>query len=163
MGETPQLFPVLWGLWAFYLCGRSSRRRGSWRSSSCIWLRASRLSSSLCGPITRWDYFVYAWRVYFSPSAPGARYCPLRPPAAPLPCLSLGGQDPGVACLIYVAWTLWLLGYPDQALKRSHEAVTLAQELSHPHSLAWALNGAAMFHQLRRERQAHPRAGRGTI
>ncbi len=29
-------------------------------------------------------------------------------------------------------WTLWLLGYPDQALQRSHEALTLAQELAHP-------------------------------
>ena len=27
---------------------------------------------------------------------------------------------------------LWLLGYPDQALQRSHEALTLAQELAHP-------------------------------
>ena len=31
------------------------------------------------------------------------------------------------------------LGYPDQALKRSHEALTLAQELSHPFSPAFAL------------------------
>ena len=36
----------------------------------------------------------------------------------------------------YAAWALWLLGYPDQALQRSHEALTLAQELSHPFSLA---------------------------
>ena len=34
VGETPQLFPVLWGLWVFYQCGRSTRRRASWRSSS---------------------------------------------------------------------------------------------------------------------------------
>ncbi len=35
-----------------------------------------------------------------------------------------------------MSWTLWFLGYPDQALKRSHEALTLAQGLSHPYSLA---------------------------
>src|SRR5262245_57416677 len=29
------------------------------------------------------------------------------------------------------AFALWLLGYPDQALQRSHEALALAQELSH--------------------------------
>ena len=34
--------------------------------------------------------------------------------------------------------TLWWLGYPDQALQRSHEALTLAQELAHPFSLAFA-------------------------
>ena len=48
---------------------------------------------------------------------------------------------------------LWVLGYPDQALKRSHEALTLAQELSHPFSLAYALD-AALVHQFRREGQA---------
>ena len=36
------------------------------------------------------------------------------------------------------------LGYPDQALKRSHEALTLAQELSHPFSLAIALTGCCL-------------------
>jgi len=45
------------------------------------------------------------------------------------------GQDPGVACRIYAAGTLWLLGYPAQALARVHEALALAHELSHPYSL----------------------------
>jgi predicted ATPase len=46
------------------------------------------------------------------------------------------------------------LGYPDQALKRSHEALTQAQELAHSLSLALALNIAAVLHQFRREGQA---------
>ena len=40
-----------------------------------------------------------------------------------------GGRDPGVCCLEYVAWTLWLLGYPDQALKRADEAQSLAKRV----------------------------------
>lgn len=48
-------------------------------------------------------------------------------------------------------WPLWLLGYPDQALKRAHEALTLAQELSHPFSIAVALHFLALIHQFRRE------------
>jgi class 3 adenylate cyclase/predicted ATPase len=47
--------------------------------------------------------------------------------------------DPGVVCLSHIAWILWFLGYPDQALKRSYEALTLAQKLSHPFSLVYAL------------------------
>ncbi len=43
------------------------------------------------------------------------------------------GHDPGVACRVYAAMTLWLLGYPEQALARLHEALTLAHELSHPY------------------------------
>ncbi|UCC64939.1 MAG: hypothetical protein JSV36_07840, partial [Anaerolineae bacterium] len=57
------------------------------------------------------------------------------------------GHDPAVSCLNYVSCTLWLLGYPDQALKRVHELLTLAQELSHPFSLGYALAHCALFHQ----------------
>jgi len=53
-----------------------------------------------------------------------------------------------------VAWILGICGYPDQALKRSHEALTLAQELAHPYSLAFALNTAAILCRLLREGQA---------
>ena len=53
-----------------------------------------------------------------------------------------------------VALALWLLGYPDQAVTRSNEALTLAQAQSHPYSLAVALLYAAALHQLRREVQA---------
>jgi predicted ATPase len=63
-------------------------------------------------------------------------------------------QDPRVDCLCYAALALWCLGYPDQALKRSREAITLAQDLSHPFSLVVALIFAAWLHQFRRERQA---------
>ena len=38
------------------------------------------------------------------------------------------GIAPGVACLAYAAPTLWSLGYPEQALQRCQEALTLAQE-----------------------------------
>jgi predicted ATPase len=62
--------------------------------------------------------------------------------------------DPGMGCLSYAALTLWVLGYPDQALKRSHEALTAAQELSSPYSLAFALDLAAMLRQFSRESQA---------
>ena len=66
----------------------------------------------------------------------------------------LYGSDPGVFSLSWVAHALWHLGFPDQALTRSHEALALAQELSHPFSLALALDYAAMVHQFRRERHA---------
>jgi len=46
---------------------------------------------------------------------------------------------------------LWLLGYPDQALQQSQEALALAQALEHPWSLAFACLPAARLHQFRRE------------
>ena len=49
---------------------------------------------------------------------------------------------------------MWILGYPDQALKRSQEALNLAQALSHPYSLAYAQLFATIHYQFRREKQA---------
>src|SRR5262249_37162677 len=66
----------------------------------------------------------------------------------------LYGEDAGVVCHSVASWTLWYLGYPDQGLTQSHEALTLAQQSAHPLSLAFALSRAAMFHQVRREVQA---------
>jgi adenylate cyclase len=66
----------------------------------------------------------------------------------------LYGLDPGVVGLSYAAQVLWLLGYPDQALRRNHEALTLAHELGHPHTLAHALGFAASLYQFRRDAQA---------
>jgi predicted ATPase len=57
------------------------------------------------------------------------------------------GQDPGVAALSHGSWILWHLGYPDQALRMSQDAVTLGKDSSHPFSLAYALSYAAVLHQ----------------
>jgi predicted ATPase len=46
---------------------------------------------------------------------------------------------------------LWHLGYPDQALRCSQQAIAIAEEISHPFSLAAALSWDAALHQLRRE------------
>jgi class 3 adenylate cyclase/predicted ATPase len=64
------------------------------------------------------------------------------------------GQIQAVTSRRWSARTLWYLGYPDQALQRSHEAIALAQELPHPYSLTYALNFAAILHCLRREDQS---------
>jgi predicted ATPase len=61
------------------------------------------------------------------------------------------GQDLGVSCGAFAAWTLWGLGYPDQALARLHETLALAHALSHPLSLAFAQVFAAFIYQCRRD------------
>jgi predicted ATPase len=73
------------------------------------------------------------------------------------------GHDPGVACRAFAAWTLWLLGYPDQALARLHEALALAHELSHPYSLAWARCRVAFVSQFRRDVPAVHEQAEATI
>ena len=61
------------------------------------------------------------------------------------------GQDPGVVAAGFLSWTLWRLGYADQALQRSRAAVALARQLAHAHSVAWALHFTAVLHGLRGE------------
>jgi hypothetical protein len=56
------------------------------------------------------------------------------------------GIDLGVFARGYAALSLWLLGAPAQALAQMHEARTLAQELAHPYSLAFALPFVAFLY-----------------
>ena len=74
------------------------------------------------------------------------------------------GADPGVVCRFYAAVVLWSRGYPQQARRRMEEALTLAQEISHPHSLAFVLVFAAILHRLCGEVQAaYARADMATL
>jgi predicted ATPase/class 3 adenylate cyclase len=61
------------------------------------------------------------------------------------------GNNPGVACFTVSALTLWMLGFPDRALERANRAVTLATELAHPFTLAYALFHTGFLHVWRRE------------
>jgi DNA-binding winged helix-turn-helix (wHTH) protein/predicted ATPase len=71
--------------------------------------------------------------------------------------------DPGVLCASQAALTLWYLGYPDQARQRSHEALTLAQTLSDPHSLAIGLWFATTLQLLCRDLPATQARAAATI
>jgi len=69
------------------------------------------------------------------------------------------GMDDRVTGLGYMAWVLWVLGYPDQAGQKNGEMLSWAQELAQPLCLAWALNATAWHHLFRRENHAaHERA-----
>ena len=57
------------------------------------------------------------------------------------------GMDPKVTALLWLARTLWYLGYPEQALQRSREASDHARAVSHPYSLVVALSMSAWVHQ----------------
>jgi len=51
----------------------------------------------------------------------------------------------------FLGRVLWHLGYPDQALRCSRQAVAIADEISHPFSQAISLSWTAALHQLRGE------------
>jgi len=72
-----------------------------------------------------------------------------------------GTRNLGVRCSALVAQVLWELGYPDQAVQRSQEALTMAHALAHPYSLMDTLFESCRLHYRCREwqtAQAHAEA-----
>jgi len=154
MEETPQLFPVLFGLWRFYDVRAelpTARELGeqlmhlAQRVGDPAFLLQAHFA---LGVTSYWFGELTSARAHFEHGL--ALYDPQQQSSY----LVLFGHDPGVACYFFAALVLWSLGYPDQALEKSHQALALAEELVHPFNLAWALCFAAMLHQYRREVQA---------
>jgi predicted ATPase len=59
--------------------------------------------------------------------------------------------DPSVGCRVEMALDLWILGYPDQALKQADDAQEVSASLGQPYSRGFALNYASVVHQMRGE------------
>ena len=157
VGETSQLFWVLLGLYRFYLL------RPELQTARELAEQLLRLAQNMPDPALLPDAHRALGIVLFhlgeltTALAHMQQSIALYDPQTHRPDQSpLSGQDPKATGLSYAAWALWLLGYPDQARKSSHEALALAEGLSHPLSLAFALEFAAVLHQYRREgQQAH--------
>jgi predicted ATPase len=152
--DPQQLFPVLRGLWVYYLTraelptahvlGAQLLTLAQQAQDSAMLLEAHRaLGATLL--------YLGATASAHTPLAQGmALYDPQQHRASTL----LYGDDTGVVCHSIAAWALWSLGYPDQGLARSREALLLAQQSAHPFSLGFALCWTAVLHQYRREVQA---------
>ncbi len=63
------------------------------------------------------------------------------------------GLDPAVLSHVHIVWLLWLLGYPDQAMKQQCRVNALADSLDHPLSSIHALNFEIVHHHFRGELQ----------
>jgi len=150
VGETPQLFPVLYGLWAFHLVRAElqtarklaeqllglaeSQQNTAFLVQACFALGVTLLA---LGELSAARKYLEQGSVVYDPQQHNAN-------------AFLYGHNPGMSCLSFGALTLWHLGYPDQALNRSQEGITLAQRASHPFSLAYALNFDTWLHQCNR-------------
>jgi predicted ATPase len=151
--ETSQLFFALEGLFAFYLV------RAELRTAHELGDRCLKLAQRLQDPETLvWAHHTLGETVFYLGEFALAREhfaqgIALYDPRQHTPYVILVQQDPGVVHLSWAAQTLWFLGYPEQARKRIHEALTLAEELSHPFSLAYVLAMVAELHQFCRESQ----------
>jgi predicted ATPase len=154
VGETPQLFSVLRGLWQFYN-GRGEYQTARELGEQCLQLAQQGHDTArlLEAHHTLWTtrLLLGELRLAHTHLEQGlALYDPQQHRGLAV----LYGHDPVVCCHGVAAVTLWLLGYPDQALRQLHAAHALAQEVAHPSSLAFARMLTAIAYQLRRESDA---------
>jgi predicted ATPase len=155
VGETPQLFPVLFGLWRFYFA-QAEHQTARELAEQCLSL-AHRLQDPAC--LLQAHYALGGSFCFLGEPAPAHAHLEqaiaLYDMQAHRALAFRTGVDLGVWCLSYDAtFVLWAQGYPDQGLRRAYEALTLAQTLSHPHSLAAVLCYVALIHCFRREERA---------
>jgi predicted ATPase len=153
IGEAPQLFQALRGLWSFHLM-RTEMQPARELSEQLL-----HMAQSVQDPALLLDaHLTLGWTLYylgeFAPSqALIEEGITFYKPQHHRFLAFLYGEDPKVMYLSMASQVLWFLGYPEQALKRSCEALTLVQEVAHAHSQAFALYRAARLHQFRREGQ----------
>ena len=149
VGETPELVPVLYGLYRFYV-GRLQLHTA--REIGETLLRLARhaddpalavLAHSALGFTSLCLGALPVARLHLEEAI--ARATPDQRRALVVRI----GRDLGIGCRIHAALLLWLLGYPEQALARLHEALALAYELPHPYSLAHTRCWAAYVYQFR--------------
>jgi predicted ATPase len=162
VGGPPQLFRALLGLWMLY------NRRGENPAARTLGEQLLSLAQRLQDPDLLLEAHHALWASLFYGGALAAArphleqgmklYDPQRHRAH---AALYSGHDPGVCCRMHAAPSLWLRGYPDQAVASIQAALALAQQLAHPLSLTFALLWAAILHHLRREvplTQAHAEA-----
>jgi tetratricopeptide (TPR) repeat protein len=151
-GQTPDLFPVLFGLWNFYEV-KGQLDTSLQLAEQMLQLAEESKDSALLLVANYAFGDNLFWAGEFERSL---QHCEQASKLYDrkkhhLLAFIYGGYDPAVASLAYAAWDLWMLGHPEQAVARSNESLTLAESLHHPFSQAIALSFAAMLHHWRHD------------
>jgi predicted ATPase len=154
LGETPQLFHVLFGLWLLSV-SRGQLQTAREQAPQLLSIAQTRPDADALvaahwalGHDLLFHGELVPARTHFEQAS--SLYDPNRHRSL----AALYPVDLGVASLLYAAWTQWLLGYTDQAVARAEQARALAEELSHSYSLCFALNFSALFHAALGEKEA---------
>jgi predicted ATPase len=151
LGETRQVFPVLWGLTVFHInrgepckgheIAEQMLRLAEREGDVAAQVASQRALSAALYHLGEWsstrDHLEQVLGLY--------GVMPERPPPP------LYAADHRAMALAFLAPTLYVLGYPEQGRARRDEALTYAQELGHPHSLALVVSRLCEYHAIARE------------
>jgi predicted ATPase len=151
LGETPQLFPILWGLFAVYLV-RADLLATRDTVEQLLQIAQSAQDSAPLLVAHRAMATTFHFRGEFVVAQEHeAQGIALEDPQQYSSLAVIYGEHPGVVCRCFAAHDLWYLGYPERALMSIHDALTLARQLAHPYMVAHAVDFAAWLHLYRRE------------
>jgi class 3 adenylate cyclase/predicted ATPase len=152
VGETSEHVPVLWSLWMFYQ-SRAEYQTGMELGEQCLQLahRVQDETLLLVAHIEIGDSWFYLGNPALACTHLEHAIALYDPEQHHVLAYRYGGIDPGIVGLGYYAWALWLRGYPAQARMQSAKALSLAQQLTHPYTLARTLYYDALLCQLRRD------------
>jgi predicted ATPase len=151
VGETPQRFRALRGLCEFY------RNQGALRTAQALGEQLMQLVEGATDPMSRLEAHealggtLFLRGEYAAAQTHLDQGIALIDPAVQRALVFRRDVAPGVRCLTFATHTLWCLGFPAQALRRSQEALALAQALAHPLSLTFAQFYAALLSHRRHE------------
>jgi predicted ATPase len=155
MGKTSELSGIVGQLaTAHYVRGEHQRARALGEEALSL---AQRTGDPLLVALGHWrlGYVLFALGEFIEARAHLEPMLAFYEPQHHRPLVLLSGSDAGVSAVAYDACCLWFLGYPDQALKKSQEAMVLARALDHPFSLAEIVFfSGCMFHAMDRNAQA---------
>jgi predicted ATPase/class 3 adenylate cyclase len=159
LGDTPRLFPVLYGEWVFHVvraeleAGRTAGEDLLRRAQEQNDAAAETIGNRIVGTAELLRGELVAARAHLE------RTLALYDLATHRSLAFLFAQDPSVAGLSVLSWGLFALGFPEQAKARSEEALTDAKELSHRNTLGYALLYGCILSQLRQDQdEARDRA-----
>lgn len=143
VGPTPQLFWVLWGMWAFYLVKGDQHRAVEFARRMTLMAESDGNAD-----LKLEANFALGLSQYYMGQLASAQQLLEAAVAGYVAGKHAGqahytGQDVGVTARTVAAMVLFLRGHTRQGLSRSRQAITLASELNHPFSHAYALGCAA--------------------
>ena len=149
--ETAQFCWVQYGLCAWHAM------RAEWRTARALMERLLTLAQRVHHPTLRMHAhlglggILYCLGAFAAGRAHVEQGLALYDPQTHHPSVSDAVHDPEAVGHCVAAGALWHLGYPEQARQHLDAALTRAQELAHPFTLAQVFYSATMFALVRRE------------
>ena len=149
--DAETLFPVLYGLWNFYLV-RLELGMAEELANQMFTLAEQQddVSFSLIAYNAQGQTAFQQGRITTAQQCL-AQGLSLYDPQQHHALAFVYGEDLGISSQVFAAWASWYVGYPDQARTQVEDMIRLARKLNHPFSLAQTLTFGGHVHLWRRE------------